>query len=149
VAIVGSGFGNLPQILPLAVQASSLTGLGGVSLLRIQDCPQNKSCPGQTACNWDTGSSTPPNCQVYIASWTDTNIWLDLNLPVDSTNVYLQPMSEYLSPLSDVSTLTFFLSAGTPANSMACAVNSGDQITFTVGNPQSGQTVELQNVNVN
>jgi len=140
VAIVGSGFGYLQQILPFAGQASSLTGPGGVSLLRITDCPQNATCPTQTAYNWET--ATTQSCQVYIASWSASEIWLGLNLPVDSTNVYLQPQP--LSPLSDLSTMTFFLSTGIPANTMACPVNSTDQLTFTIGNPQSGVTTQLQ-----
>jgi len=144
VAIVGSGFGYLPQLLPFAGQASSLTGPGGVSLLRIQDCAEGAQCPPFT---WDTAGSTAS--QVYIANWTDTSIWLDLNLPIDSTDIYLQSLGQYLSPVSDVSTLTFFLSTGSPANSMGCPVNSGDQLTFTVGNPQSGRTVQPPTINVN
>ncbi len=87
VAIVGSGFGYLAQALPLAVQAGASTGPGNVSLLRIQDCAFGNSCPQPDSYAWDTG--TTANCQVYIANWTDSEIWLDLNVPIDATDVYL------------------------------------------------------------
>ena len=84
---------------------------------------------------WNT-NNTLPSCQMYIANWTNTNISLAANLPVDVTDMY-QP-GVVLSPLNDVSPLTF--GAARPTSTTGCPVASGDHLTFTITNPQSGAT---------
>jgi hypothetical protein len=77
---------------------------------------------------------------VYLANWTGTMIWLAPNLPVQTQDLYgISP-----SPASDVSPLTFFESVTSPAqNSFNCPVGSGDTLTITVANPQSGTQASL------
>jgi hypothetical protein len=118
VTIVGTGFGYLPQTLPVAVQSSSF--------LEIHD---NGVASGV---EWDTGTgSSGAPCQMYIASWTDTSISLVANVPVGELN----GAGVGLSPLSDISPLSFFMSSSDdPA--WNCPVANGDTLTFTVKNPQ-------------
>jgi hypothetical protein len=106
VNIVGSGFGYLPQPLPFAGPASSLAPAGS-TYLRIRDCANDQSCSSPI---WDTASSLAPACQVYIANWTDTSIWLEVNLPVDTQDYYQfnLRLPSTVSPLADVTPLAFF-----------------------------------------
>jgi len=140
VNIVGAGFGYLPQAgLPFAGPAGSLQGPGGSQLLTIAD-------DGSTSWSTDPGDPTyNPSCQVYIANWTDTSIWLEVNLPVDTVDYYQfnLGLASAISPLTDVSPLAFFPST-TGQNQMACSVGSGDAMTFTVTNPQSNQPASIQ-----
>jgi hypothetical protein len=114
VAIKGTGFGYLPQILPVAVQTSSF--------LEIHD---DMAAGG----SWDTNG--PASCQMYIANWTDTSISLVANIPISATD---DASANVLSPLSDMSPLTFF--TNTSQNTWGCPVANGDTLTFTVTNPQ-------------
>jgi hypothetical protein len=70
---------------------------------------------------------------MYIANWTDSSISLVANLAAGVQNQYLQDnlFSTLLSPLSDISPLTFFAAPG-------CPIIAGDSLTFTVTNPQNG-----------
>ena len=124
VTIAGQGFGYLPGILPVAVASSGS--------LEVRD---DMLAGG----NWDTGTGNDPaSCQMYISHWTDTSITVSANLPIEATN--LDPdLDVFLSPLSDVSPLTFFYPSTTnPAQStQGCPVVAGDTITFYV-NPQNG-----------
>jgi hypothetical protein len=115
VTIVGTGFGYLPQTLPAAVQSSSF--------LEIHD---DMAAGG----SWDTNG--PASCQMYIADWTDTSISLVANIPLSATD---DASTDVLSPLSDISPLTFFTSAASQ-NTWNCPVANGDTLTFTVKNPQ-------------
>jgi hypothetical protein len=68
---------------------------------------------------------------MYIANWTDTSISLVANIPIGEADLD----SQTLSPLSDVSPLTFVsTSADSPV--WDCPVVTGDTLTFTVTNPQ-------------
>ena len=138
--IVGSGFGYLPQPLPFAGPASSLAPAGS-TYLRIRDCANDQSCSSPI---WDTASSLAPACQVYIANWTDTSIWLEVNLPVDTQDYYQfnLRLPSTVSPLADVTPLAFFPST-TGQNQMGCAIMIGDYLSFTVGNPQGASTVTI------
>jgi hypothetical protein len=125
VTIVGTGFGNLPDILPFAVQSSPY--------IEIRDGGEG---PGGSA--WDTNSSA--TCQIYVANWTDTSISLVANLPIEAYNLYLNPgtPSVFLSPLSDVSPLTFF--SPNAYNMQGCPVVTGDTLKISVANAQGGGT---------
>jgi len=142
VALVGTGFGFLPQhqdtigpneFLEMGLPFVPPPGanLASSNFLRIHD----DGYGGINHPAWDT-NTTPAQCQGYIANWTDSSIWVELNLPVNATDYY---STSTLSPLSDVSPLTFFLSTS-PANTMNCPVTSGDTLTFYVTNPQGGGT---------
>jgi hypothetical protein len=122
VTIVGTNFGFLPSAgLPLAVASSNY--------LEVSDDGAGSGLP------WNTNNALP-SCQMYIANWTNTNISLAANLPVGVTDMY-QP-GVVLSPLNDVSPLTF--GAARPTSTTGCPVASGDHLTFTITNPQSGAT---------
>jgi hypothetical protein len=143
VNIVGSGFGYLPQPLPFAGPAASLQGPGGSQLLTISD-------NGGSSWSTDPGSlAYKASCQVYIANWTDTSIWLEVNLPVDTVDYYQRNMglSSAISPLTDASPMTFFPST-TNQNQMDCPVVSGDVMKFTVTNPQTGDTASIGQIHV-
>jgi hypothetical protein len=121
VTIVGTGFGFLPNVnLPLAVQDSPY--------LEISDAEASGG-------SWNT--ATAITCQMYIADWTETSISLAANLPAGATDAY----GVVLSPVNDVSPMTFAAAAG-------CPVAPGDLITFKVTNPQSGTSVTLPNIPV-
>jgi hypothetical protein len=118
VTIVGTGFGYLPQTLPIAVSDSSYLEVS------------SNGVGSGTA--WNTNGTS---CQMYIANWTDTSISLVANIPVGEADLDGQTGNGTLSPLSDVSPLTFFsTSADSPA--WNCKVATGDTLTFTVTNPQ-------------
>jgi hypothetical protein len=117
VTIVGTGFGFLPQHvdtigsnnytemgLPFVPPPGS--GLSSSSFLRITDCPASSTCPTPTLYNWDTAAN--PQCQVYIANWSDSSISVDVNAPVNATDYYPQPSGTLVSPLADFSLLTLF-----------------------------------------
>jgi hypothetical protein len=115
VTIVGTGFGYLSQTLPIAVSDSSFVLVS------------NDGAVSGTPWNTNTGS-----CQMYIANWTDTSISLVANIPIGEADLD----SQTLSPLSDVSPLTFFsTSADNPV--WNCKVANGDTLTFKVTNPQN------------
>jgi hypothetical protein len=119
VTIMGTGFGYLPQTLPIAVSDSSY--------LEVTD---NGASPGGTA--WNTNGTS---CQMYIANWTDTSISLVANIPTGAT---ADASMNVLSPLSDISPLTFFMNA--TQNTWNCPVANGDTLKFYVTNPQSGSS---------
>jgi hypothetical protein len=120
VTIVGAGFGYLAAVLPFAIQS--------YKYLRIVDDGH-----GSGGVGWDTNS--PASCQIYIANWTDTTISLVANVPINAHNGYLGP-GTFLSPLSDVSPLTFFPSPYS-YNVQGCPIAKGDTLTFYVTNPQN------------
>jgi len=130
IAIVGTGFGYLPQqILPFAGPASSLITSGGASVLQIQDYP------GPSGTAWNTTDN--PACQLYVANWNDEGISLDVNLPTNETN----GLGFALSPLSDFSPMTlFFPDTESGASTQQCPVASGDTLIITVSNAQGGGT---------
>jgi len=122
VTIVGTNFGFLPGAsLPLAVASSNY--------LEVSNDGAGGGLP------WNTNNPLPA-CQMYVANWTNTSISLAANLPVGVTDLY-QP-GVVLSPLNDISPLTF--AAAPPTSTTGCPVASGDHLTFTVTNPQSGAT---------
>jgi hypothetical protein len=136
VTIAGAGFGALPQALPFAGPASSLAPLGS-TYLRISSDGNGSGIP------WDTAQN--PACQVYIANWTDTSISLEINLSSamrDGYQIDKGLTTTVLSPLSDVSPLTF---AEAPACPVAySSATGGDTLTFTVTNPQNGNSYAAQ-----
>jgi len=138
VAIVGMGFGFLPNvILPYAGPASSLKSPSGVSYLQISSDGAASGVP------WNTATST--SCQVYITNWTDTSIALVANLPLPNRE---DGEGTFLSPLSDMSLLTFFQSLAPGAPPVSCpvaysAATGGDNLTFTVTNPQSLSSYQI------
>jgi len=122
VTIVGTNFGFLPEgSLPLAV-ASSI-------YIEVSDDGAGSGL------HWNTNSPLL-SCQMYISNWTNTSIALAANLPVGVTDLYQTGV--VLSPLNDVSPLTF--AAASPFSTTGCPVASGDNLTFTVTNPQTGAT---------
>jgi hypothetical protein len=122
VTIVGTNFGFLPDgSLPLAV-ASSI-------YIEVSDDGAGSGL------HWNTNSPLL-SCQMYISNWTNTSIALAANLPVGVTDLYQTGV--VLSPLNDVSPLTF--AAASPFSTTGCPVASGDNLTFTVTNPQTGAT---------
>jgi hypothetical protein len=142
ITINGSGFGFLPNIPE--VMASCSTPTSCPNYLRIQN-------DGNSLLHlpWDTSSGAA--CQVYIANWIDTNISLVAGLPVlikDGYEQNYQP-GAYLSPLSDMNYLSFFQNLASTAPPLVCpvayntAAQQGDNLTFTVTNPQSGLTFVL------
>ena len=75
---------------------------------------------------------------MVISNWTNTSISVVANLFVDLEDGYqaqLGLLNTFLSPLSDVSTVTF--PAAAPAMS-GCPISPGDNLYFTVANPQGG-----------
>ena len=132
LAITGIGLGFLQQPLPYAGPASSLTNAAGAQLLIISD-----DGAGQGGVEWTTDPTQPhyaSGCQVYVASWADSGIWLVANIPTGVQDGYLAyqgdaPLDTYLSPMSAVSPLTF------PGGS-TCPVVAGDHLVFPVTNPQ-------------
>ncbi|MGD0360743.1 MAG: hypothetical protein ABSC93_07715 [Bryobacteraceae bacterium] len=141
VTIVGSGFGYLPQPLPFAGPASSLVGPAGQFLV-ITDAGN-----GNGGDAWSTNpsdSTYTTACQVYVADWRDTGISLIANLPTGVTDSYQQQHAPgaTLSALVDFSPLT--LAAAPPFGKTGCPIAAGDILTFTVMNPQNGQTSTAQ-----
>jgi hypothetical protein len=124
VTVAGTGFGYLSQ-LPQAVQGSPY--------LDLNDCAANAVCPPYT---WDSATAT--SCQLYIANWTDSSISLVANLAAGVQNQYQQYnlLSSVLSLFSDLTPLTFLAAPG-------CPINAGDNLTFTVTNPQNGATSSI------
>jgi hypothetical protein len=121
VTIVGTNFGFLPSgNLPQAVASSNY--------VEVSDDGAGSGLP------WDTNNFA--SCQMYIANWTNASVTLAANLPVGVTDLYQTAV--VLSPLADVSPLTF--GAAPPFSTTGCPVASGDNLTFTVTNPQSGVT---------
>lgn len=121
LTIVGSGFGYLPGGVPAALATSPY--------LEIKDDGAG-SVPSAA---WDTNANSP--CQMFIANWTDSAISLVAGVPGTPAN----PTSNLTGtplPLNDDQTpLTFFQTL--PLGTSYCAVNVGDNMTFTVTNPQS------------
>jgi hypothetical protein len=115
-------FGGSVEVA-IRVEDNSGTGASPVGLARetVQHGPMARGDPYL----WDTASS--PDCQVYVANWTDTSVWLEANLPQDTENLN----SVTLSPVADLSPLTFFPALG-------CTVSKNDVLTFAVANPQTG-----------
>ena len=110
------------------------------------DASDNGAGPGSSG--WDTstpGTSGAP-CQVYIANWTDTSISLVVNAPVNKQSLYQasNASSAFLSPLSDFSAFTF----APPPGPIGCPVMAGDNLTFTVTNPQTGSSFQAPAVKV-
>jgi hypothetical protein len=124
LTIAGTGFGYLPQ-LPQAVQGSPY--------LDVNDCAANMTCAPYT---WDSATAT--SCQMYISNWTDSSISLVANLAAGVQNQYQQEnfLGSVLSPFNDFTPLTFLAAPG-------CPINAGDNLTFTVTNPQNGATSSL------
>jgi hypothetical protein len=153
VAITGTGFGFLPfpGTLPWTGPASDLANaLGTQHFLTISN--NGESTGGASA--WTTqpgqGGLTQP-CQVYIADWNDSNIWLFLDLPVDVQDGYLEAMdfapTTYLSPLSDVTWWPFQAVARSPSPT-GCPVgytstSQFDQLTFQIYNPETGTSASI------
>ena len=120
VTIVGTNFGFLPSgSLPLVAASSNY--------LEVNNDGAGCGVP------WNTNNLLP-SCQMYILNWTNTSISLAANLPVGVTDLY-QP-GVVLSPLADISPLTF--AATPPTSTTGCPIASGDHLTFTITNPQSG-----------
>ena len=134
IAITGTGFGFLPQPIPFAGLAASLVSTGGSQLLTIKSDGAGSGTPWSTN---PTDAHYTTACQVYIANWTDTSIWLVANLPVNVQDYYQSGLglsTTFLSALSDFSPETF------PGESL-CPVSYGsvgDTLHFTVTNPQNG-----------
>jgi hypothetical protein len=102
----------------------------------VQDSPYLEISDAEASGgSWNT--ATAITCQMYIADWTETSISLAANLPAGATDAY----GVVLSPVNDVSPMTFAAAAG-------CPVAPGDLITFKVTNPQSGTSVTLPNIPV-
>jgi hypothetical protein len=136
VTIAGAGFGTLPQPLPFAGPASSLAPPGSTYL-------EISSDGNGSGIQWDTAQN--PACQVYIANWTDTSISLEVNLPVavqDDYQIDNGLTTTVLSPLSDVSPLTFDAAPACPVAYRSAT--GGDTLTFTVTNPQNGNSYAAQ-----
>jgi hypothetical protein len=78
---------------------------------------------------------------VYIANWTDSTISLVANTPVKVANDYQKEegLTAFLSPLSDFSPFTF----GIPSTG-GCPVAAADTLTFTVTNPQTGNSANTR-----
>jgi hypothetical protein len=112
------------------------------------DVSDNGAGSGPGSSGWDTntpGTSGAP-CQVYIANWTDTSISLVVNAPVNKQSLYQasNASSAFLSPLSDFSAFTF----APPPGPIGCPVMAGDNLTFTVTNPQTGNSAPIPKVPV-
>jgi len=127
VTIVGVGFGQPPGVtLPLTVAGSATNPFGYLDI-------QNDNASGLHQ-PWH--SSTDASCQVEIFNWTDTSITLSV-LETGLTDLYgVTP-----SPLTDASPLDF--EAPPLGSSTGCPSQAGDNLTFTVTNPQSGQSFTL------
>jgi hypothetical protein len=136
VAITGKGFGFLPQPLPYTGPASSLTNSGRTTqFLTISD---NGAGNGGTP--WSTDPASPyykSTCQIYVAKWNDSGIWLEVNLPTNVQDLdqidNASLAGTFLSPLSDVTPLTFPASSACPVGATSSTVF--DTLTFTVVNP--------------
>jgi len=132
ITIKGSGFGFLSG-LPTAVQGSAVSPFPYLNV-------HNDNGSGLHG-KWD--SNINPNCQVYIANWTDDAISIMANLPVVA-----DPYSSLLpalSPVSDVSPVTFMAaSSNDQTGGCPIAVNTSvrppapDNLSITVTNPQTG-----------
>src|SRR3984957_7091359 len=103
---------------------------------------------GSSSSGWDTNTprTSGAPCQVYIANWTDTSISLVVNAPVNKQSLYQasNASSAFLSPLSDFSAFTF----APPPGPIGCPVMAGDNLTFTVTNPQTGSSFQAPAVKV-
>ena len=161
VAITGTGFGFLPIFTqpyagqgtqPYVGQASALMNTAGTqSVLTISD--DGCSSPNCSSA-WTTEPGqldTQSSCQVYIAEWNDSNIWLLLNLPVDVQDGYLEAAgfvpATYLSPLSDVTWWPFQAAAPSPS-ATGCPVgytstSQSDTLKFQIYNPETGSTASV------
>jgi hypothetical protein len=153
VAITGTGFGFLPfpGTQPYVGLASALMNTAGTqSVLTISD--NGGSTNGTSAWTTEPGQrDTRSTCQVYVAEWNDSNIWLFLNLPVNVQDGYLDVMSfaptTYLSPLSDVTWWPFQAMAPSPSPT-GCPVgytstSQFDQLTFQIYNPETGTSASI------
>jgi len=130
ITVQGSGFGYLPG-LPAAIQGSASSPFAYLNI-HNDDASQSHS-------TWDT--NTNPNCQVYIANWTDSTISMVANLPTvadPSNNLLL------LSPVSDVSPFTFMAASSSSGTGCPIAYTAphGDNLTITVENPQSNLSTQ-------
>jgi len=70
------------------------------------------------------------------------------SLPVSTQDDYqigLHLLQTFVSPLDDVTPLAFFLNT---QNTMGCPVASGDALTFTVQNPETGATAQIGPITV-
>jgi len=126
IKIEGQGFGFLPPSLglPMAVQSSPY--------IEVHDQQEGGG-------SWDTDGNA--QCQMYIANWTDTSISLIANVPIDEVN----GGERALTPLIDVSPVTLTPQPGPPVvlNTFGCPIIAGDNLTFTVTNPQTGAPTTL------
>jgi hypothetical protein len=123
---------------------------GTQSVLTISD--NGGSTNGTSAWTTEPGQrDTRSTCQVYVAEWNDSNIWLFLNLPVNVQDGYLDVMSfaptTYLSPLSDVTWWPFQAMAPSPSPT-GCPVgytstSQFDQLTFQIYNPETGTSASI------
>jgi hypothetical protein len=140
LTIVGAGFGALQQPLPFAGYANSLLSSAGTQLLVISDDGNSNGGTG-----WNTSGTA---CQVYIANWTDTAISLVANLPAGVQDFYQDDygLTAVLSPLDDFSPLTFPGASECPV--AYNAARGGDNLTFTVINPQTGASYTTPKIQV-
>jgi hypothetical protein len=130
--LVGTGFGYLKQYQipgngPFELDLPFLppTGYASSQYLAVQN-----ERSGTTV--WNTIDN--PSCQVYIANWTGTSISFIVGAPVDASDQY----GIALSILNDLSPLSFFYQS--TVNTMDCSISPGDLLTFTVTNPESGNS---------
>jgi hypothetical protein len=137
ITLVGTGFGYLQQYQvpdngPLEFDLPFIPPAGYASsqYLAVQD--ERSGTPV-----WNTIDN--PSCQVYIANWTGTSVSFIVGVPVDASDQY----GVALSPLNDLSPLSFFYENGSGTigtNTMNCSISPGDLLTFTVTNPESGNS---------
>lgn len=133
ITILGTGFGYLTNS-PGGLSDASLpyaTSPQPLPYVLVSHCPSGAACPPY---DWDTNSTL---CQAYIANWTDTNISLIVSLPPNADDGY----GILLSPLTDVSPMTFGTPPPTPPAVLNCPVAAGDTFTLKVTNPQGGAPV--------
>jgi hypothetical protein len=139
ITIVGQGFGYLPEFQnpdsswELGLPFVPPVGYASSKFLEISNKRANSTI-------WDT--ATNPACQVLISNWTATSISLTAAVPVSAYTGYLPgPSNPPVSPLNDLSPLSFFYENGTntiSSNTMDCSIQAGDLLTFIITNPQSG-----------
>jgi hypothetical protein len=136
VRIVGQGFGYLPNVtMPLAVIGGSV-GSGGSGFTNL--VVQNDRASNHLIDPWD--SSTNTGCQLYIENWNDSSISVVIGVPVNVQNLYLNDgltPATYLSPVTDISWLSYEAVSPTLTGTAGCPVNAMDNLTFTVINPQN------------